>query len=285
MELAFDDGKTTLSMSNAALAITAEPPSPHTPGRGQLSRLARQLGNRTDAKRSRWLAGVALPCSDRAGVEETGRSVLTYAGPSFHWRINVFDRKEASCLPWATNRHVWISHVPGYMTLFWKKVLVPELTRLYDRIFILDNDVHLSPQLGFSPPRIDRWFARTSASILTTSVIAHSSGADARGGTGLRQHHPFTANCAAHLIGSPERLHISLPAAYEVLWTILTNVPDKRLDTDTGLMGLWTALTCEAFPRRPPCVLVNSIQVVHLNTKTISAAGLDPQYNHPKVSE
>ena len=116
MELAFDDGKTTLSMSNAALAITAEPPSPHTPGRGQLSRLARQLGNRTDAKRSRWLAGVALPCSDRAGVEETGRSVLTYAGPSFHWRINVFDRKEASCLPWATNRHVWISHVPGYMT-------------------------------------------------------------------------------------------------------------------------------------------------------------------------
>ena len=86
-------------------------------------------------------------------------------------------------------------------------------------------------------------------------------------------------------IGSPERLHISLPAAYEVLWNILASVPDKRLDTDTGLMGLWTALTCEAFPRRPPCVLVNSIQVVHLNTKTISAAGLDPQYNHPKVRE
>ena len=69
----------------------------------------------------------------------------------------------------------------------------------------------------------------------------------------------------------------SLPAAYEVLWNILASVPDKRLDTDTGLMGLWTALTCEAFPRRPPCVLVNSIQVVHLNTKTISAAGLDPE--------
>ena len=272
-------------MSNAAVATTAVPPSPHTPGRGQLSRLARQLGNRIEAKRPRWLAGVALPCSDRAGVQETGRSVITYAGPSFHWRVNVFDRKDASCLPWASHRHVWISHLPGYMTLFWKKVLVPELTRLYDRIFILDNDVHLSPQLGFSTARIDRWFARTGASILTTSVIAHSSGADARGGTGLRQHHPFTASCAAHLIGSPERLHISLPAAYEVLWNILASVPDKRLDTDTGLMGLWTALTCEAFPRRPPCVLVNSIQVVHLNTKTISAAGLDPQYNHPKVRE
>ena len=99
LELAFDDGKTTLSMSNAALAITAEPPSPHTPGRGQLSRLARQLGNRTDAKRSRWLAGVALPCSDRAGVEETGRSVLTYAGPSFHWRINERLRPQGGELP------------------------------------------------------------------------------------------------------------------------------------------------------------------------------------------
>ena len=186
-------------------------------------------------------------------------------------------------MPWATHRHVWISHVPGYMTLFWKKVLVPELTRRYDRIFILDNDVRLSQQLGFSPARIDRWFAQSGAMILTTSVIAHNAGPTARSGTGLRQHHLFTADCAAHLIDSPERLHISRPEAYEVLWKILSNVPDKRLDTDTGLMGLWTKLTCEAFPRRPPCLLVNSIQVVHLNTKTITTAGLDPQYNHPKA--
>ena len=95
----------------------------------------------------------------------------------------------------------------------------------------------------------------------------------------------LSAPAAAHLIDSPERLHVSRPEAYEVLWKVLDNVPDKRLDTDTGLMGLWTLLTCEAFPHRPPCLLVNSIQVVHLNTKTITAAGLDPQYNHPKAKK
>lgn len=172
-------------------------------------------GNGTEAsgggaKRARWLAGVALPCGDRAGLEETGRSVLAYAGPSFHWRINIYDAKDASCVPWANHHHVWVSHVPGYMTLFWKKVLVPALTNLYDRIFILDNDVRLTPQLGFSPGRVDRWFARTGAMILTTSVIAHSSDRTARSGTGLRQHHLFTADCgpparAASHLGPTDR--------------------------------------------------------------------------------
>ena len=230
-----------------------------------------------------WLAGVSLSCAESESLAETGRSVARLAGRRFHWRINLHDSTESTCIPWATRPFVQVSFVPGYMTLFWKKVLVPSLTNQYDRIFILDSDVRLSPQLGFSPAAIDAWFARTNAMIVTTSIIPHKAGRGARSGTGLRNHHPYTAECAASLIGSPERLHISRREAYEVLWHVLEAVPDKRLSTDTMLMGLWAMLTCEAFPRRPPCVLVNSITVVHLNSKTITKAGLDPQYNHPRA--
>ena len=78
----------------------------------------------------RWLAAVSLPCSDPVGLEVTGRSVRLYAGPHFHWRVNVFDSTNSSCVPWAAEAtaapdHVVLSHVPGYMTLFWKRVLVP----------------------------------------------------------------------------------------------------------------------------------------------------------------
>ena len=134
----------------------------------------------------RWLAAVSLPCSDPVGLEVTGRSVRLYAGPHFHWRVNIYDSTNASCARWATassvKRFVWTSHVPGYMTLFWKKVLVPSLTNTYDRIFILDNDVRLTPQLGFSAARIDRWFASTNAMIMQPSVIAADVGPGLRGG-------------------------------------------------------------------------------------------------------
>jgi hypothetical protein len=207
----------------------------------------------------RWLAAVALPCSDPIGLEATGRSIRLYAGPHFHWRVNVFDSTNTSCVgPWAVEAaaHVTVSHIAGYMTLFWKRVLVPSLTRRYDRIFILDNDVRLTPQLGFTPRQIDRWFAATNAMIVQPSVIASEE--RGRSGTGVRNHHAFTADCAAHQIGSPERLHVSRPEAYEELWKLLNNIPDRRLDTDTGLLGVWTQLTCLAFPRRPPVVLLNS---------------------------
>lgn len=265
-------------------------------GKHELSRSAalrpaheRRSLRRQTGGRMRWLAGVAAPCSDRVGLEETARSVLTYAGPHFHWRVNIYDSTNASCARWATaasvKRFVWTSHVPGYMTLFWKKVLVPSLTNSYDRIFILDNDVRLTPQLGFSAARIDRWFASTNAMIMQPSVIAADVGPGARSGSGVKNHHAFTASCAAHAIESPERLHISRPEAYALLHQLLMDIPDKRLDTDTGMMYLWTALTCEAFPRRPSCLLVNSIAVVHLNTKTITKAGLDPQYNDPRAKK
>ena len=271
------------------------------------------MARRSPAGRSRWLAAVALPCSDPVGLNATGQSVLLYASSHFHWRINIFDSAQTSCVPWAAEatEFLQISHLPGYMTIFWKRVLVPSLTRQYDRIFIMDNDVRLTPQLGFSPRLLDRWFERTGASILQPSVIASEE--RGRSGTGIRNHHAFTADCAAHQIGSPERVYVALPAAYEVLWRLLQEIPDERLATDTGLLSLWTKLTCIAIPRRPPCVLLNSVQapprepatrsvahpsdrlapsrrlaraqVVHFDTKTISKAGLDPLYNDPRVNK
>ena len=236
-------------------------------------------------ERSRWLGAVALPCSDPVGLNATGQSIRLYAGSHFHWRVNVFDSTDTACVPWAAEatEFVQISHLPGYMTMFWKRVLVPSLTRQFDRIFIMDNDVRLTPQLGFSPRLLDRWFERTGASILQPSVIASEQ--RGRSGTGIKNHHAFTADCVAHQIGSPERVYVTKPEAYEVLWRLLQEIPDERLSTDTGLLSLWTKLTCIDFPRRPPCVMVNSVQVVHFDTRTISKAGLDPLYNDPRVNK
>ena len=165
------------------------------------------------------------------------------------------------------------------MTVFWKKVLVPELTNKYDRIFILDNDVQLSPMLGFSLSAVDRWMAHTGAMILQPSVIASTRAK--RAGTGIRAHSSFTADCVAYQVSTMERLHISRPEAYQVLWEILDSVPDTRLSTDTALMSLWVSLVCERFPGRPSGVLVQSMAAAHLDTHTIRKAGLDPLYNHP----
>ena len=137
-----------------------------------------------------WLAGIALPCKgDEIGRGATQAIVDQYAGPRFHVRLNVYD-SNSSCLP--PHPYVSVSHIPGYMTLFWKHVLVPSLTRKYDRIFILDNDVKLSPILGFSLGAVDRWLALTGAMVLQPSVIGSSrakrAGTGVRSGPGTPQH-------------------------------------------------------------------------------------------------
>jgi len=146
-----------------------------------------------------------------------------------------------------------------------------------------DNDVRLSPRLGFTLSAIDEWLAYTGAMIMQPSVIAGSrpGGESERPGTGVRGHYGFSAECSAHVVASPERLHISRPEAYRVLWDLLDNIPDDRLSTDSGLLMLWTQLTCERFAPRPAAIIAQSMQVVHLDTHTIRKAGLDPLYNHP----
>ena len=228
-------------------------------------------------RRSRWLAGIALPCNgDDVGRAATQKFVDQFAGPHFHVRLNIYDRN-SSCVP--SHRYVAVSHVPGYMTVFWKRILVPQLTRNYDRIFILDNDVQLSPAFGFSLSAVDRWLAHTGAFILQPSVIGATRAK--RSGTGVRAHGAFTADCVAYMVPSIERVHISRPEAYEVLWDILDSIPDERLSTDTALMHLWVSLVCERFPGHPSAVVVQSIAAAHLDTHTIRKAGLDPFYNHP----
>jgi len=229
----------------------------------------------------RWLAAIALPCTgDVLGVNATRAIIRQFAGPRFHFRINVFDGTR-SCL--SSHPHVVVSYIPGYMCLFWKRVLVPSLTDQYDRVFLLDNDVRLSPRLGFTLSAIDEWLAYTGAMIMQPSVIAGSrpGGESERPGTGVRGHYGFSAECSAHVVASPERLHISRPEAYRVLWDLLDNIPDDRLSTDSGLLMLWTQLTCERFAPRPAAIIAQSMQVVHLDTHTIRKAGLDPLYNHP----
>ena len=227
--------------------------------------------------RYQWLAGIALPCKgDEVGRSATQAIIEQYAGARFHVRLNVFD-SNSSCLP--PHPYAIVSHVPGYMTIFWKRVLVPDLTRKYDRIFILDNDVKLSPMLGFSLAAVDRWLALTGTMVLQPSVIGASRAK--RAGTGVRAHGSFTADCVAYQVNAVERLHVSRPEAYEVLWDILRSIPDERLSTDTGLMSLWISLICERFPGRPSGAVVQSITAAHLDTHTIRKAGLDPLYNHP----
>eukprot|EP00322_Chrysochromulina_rotalis_P010775 CAMPEP_0115836206 /NCGR_PEP_ID=MMETSP0287-20121206/4589_1 /TAXON_ID=412157 /ORGANISM="Chrysochromulina rotalis, Strain UIO044" /LENGTH=246 /DNA_ID=CAMNT_0003289685 /DNA_START=264 /DNA_END=1004 /DNA_ORIENTATION=- len=143
----------------------------------------------------------------------------------------------------------------------------------------MDNDVQLSPILGFSLSAVDHWLAHTNAMILQPSVVGAAR--TKRPGTGVRAHGAFTADCVAYQVCTMERLHISRPEAYEVLWNILKNIPDVRLSTDTSLMALWVALVCEQFPGRPSGVLVQSIVAAHLDTHTIHKAGLDPFYSHP----
>lgn len=227
--------------------------------------------------RYRWLAGIALPCKgDEIGRSATQAIIEQYAGPNFHVRLNIFDSNSSCLVP---HPYVIVSYVPGYMTIFWKRVLLPDLTRKYDRIFILDNDIKLSPMLGFSLAAVDRWFALTSTMVLQPSVIGANRAK--RAGTGVRAHSTFTADCVAYQVNAVERLHVSRPEAYEVLWDILHSIPDERLSTDTGLMSLWLSLVCERFPGRPSGVIVQSIAAVHLDTHTIRKAGLDPFYNHP----
>ena len=91
----------------------------------------------------------------------------------------------------------------------------------------------------------------------------------------------YTADCIAYQVNAVERLHISRPEAYQVLWEVLHSIPDSRLNTDTALMSLWMSLVCERFPGRPNGVLVQSMAAAHLDTHTIRKAGLDPLYNHP----
>lgn len=245
--------------------------------RPSTERDADSMASAAPSRHSKWLAGIALPCrGDDVGRGATQSIIWQYAGPRFHVRVNIFDTNR-TCL--TSHPHVVVSHVPGYMTLFWKHVLVPKLTRHYDRIFILDNDVQLSTTLGFSLAGVDRWFSHTGAMVMQPSVISASR--TTRPGTGVRAHGSFTADCVAYQVSAMERLHISRSEAYEVLWDILHSIPDERLSTDTALMSTWISLICERFPGRPSGILVQSMMAVHLDTHTIRKAGLDPYYNHP----
>ena len=95
-------------------------------------------------KRPRWLLATSIACVaggyDAALVES---DVANFGCPdTFHLWVNLYRGGPTSaCLSNATLAlpYVRLSAIPGYMTLFWKHALVPEVTRQYDVIVIKDG--------------------------------------------------------------------------------------------------------------------------------------------------
>ena len=221
----------------------------------------------------RWLAAVSLPSADPQAVATTRRLLRMHGGPLFHVHANIYDQHNHSCL--RGESYVTVHTEPRYMLRFWKKVLVPELVRLYDRIFILDCDVWWTPSI-FSLAELESWMERTNASVMQPSILASQKGGRAAGVA--RKHGEYEADCAVRTLPNVERVYVARTEAYEVLWHILMTIPDKMLDTDLMVMGLWCMLVSLQFPLRPACLVAMSLAVVHDNTKTITKAGYDPLY-------
>ena len=116
----------------------------------------------------RWLLAISMPCGAPDGplssLSSTESDIAHFGGPDFHVHVNHFDldreraerlygARRASCLSAsaAAAPHVHLSYVPGYMTLFWKHVLVPSYTRRFDVIALKDADLLPSMQMDPSP--------------------------------------------------------------------------------------------------------------------------------------
>ena len=228
----------------------------------------------------RWLAAVALPSVSQQAIETVRRLARMHGGPLFHVHANVYDQHNHSCLD--GEPHVTLHTVPRYMLRFWKKVLVPELVRQYDRIFILDCDVWWTSSI-FSPAEVEMFMERTGVSVMQPSIIAGTTGGRAAGSA--RKHGEYAADCAATTATVVERIYIARAEAYEVLWNMLMAIPDAMLDTDLMVASMWCILLSGKFPERPACMLSKYLAVVHDNTKTITKAGYDPLYFNTRIGK
>ena len=222
-------------------------------------------------EKMRWLLAIAMPCAKKGSeLAFAEHDIRHYAAGDFHVYVNIYDG-EASCLsPSATqSRFVHVSHIAGYMTskilpyqhmysptrlpiqsarartshiaVFWKRVLVPSLTRTFDVVVLKDADLLISPHT-FSRTEVEYWFTRTGASIITPSVAPMKGGPNFRAGrASVSVGWSWGAGCVAVRSPFAEQMKISRSDAFErSLWRpLLEGIDDAALSTDSYMMQLW----------------------------------------------
>ena len=230
----------------------------------------------------RWLLAISMSCRDRVARTLTEADFRAFASPNFHLFINIYDQSPGSpnlqsCLPedMVSSPFVRLSTLPGYMTLFWKHVLTPAVTAPYDLIALKDADLALSHGLVVS--EVEMWLQLTNASIVTPAIagVDPSGKGISRADVGARSaimQRAFDASCAAVHSAMAEQMKISRRDAFErsLRSTLLLNLTDELLRTDSFLMSLWCILAEQQFGGRPGCVHLRTQFAVHLNSKAIS---------------
>ena len=234
----------------------------------------------------RWLLAVSLACksmrspSDQQLIE---RDIANFGSPDFHIFVNVYDGH--GCHAGRVNGvqlvgmdalvklpYVHLSRIEGYMTLFWKHILIPSVTRAFDIVVLKDADLLISPH-AFSVKEVEYWLQRTNASIITPSIApVRARGRAGRITVSTGQH--FGAGCVAMRSPYAEQMKIARSGAFEhALWRpILSPIADAALASDSYMMHLWCILSSRILSPAPGCVHLRHVFVVHVNKKTIASS-------------
>jgi hypothetical protein len=196
--------------------------------------------------------------------------------PQLHFIVNFYDSDptpfDADALVRQHSRNsscVEGTHVAGMKTVFWKRVITPDLLRArnVELVWLVDSDIAIHPS-AFPLGTLAGVLESTNATLLQPSIRALVHGT----------YHSFLRVKNAHMscvATSAQFVELQCPVFAAEAWSayhsrVLSHIADKDLaESDYGIDISWCAAVREAFPGRPACLVTPGETATHLNTHTI----------------